>query len=73
METHKSSKIPTKFYYEYCYYYTGSSKDYRKHLLTNKHQGNILAPQGNNKNPNYNCDKYFSYISYNPNQLNKNK
>jgi len=51
MATYLSQKIPCKFTCELCYYFTSSSKDYNKHIKTNKHLGNTLATDGNQKNP----------------------
>ena len=48
LELKKSQKIPYKFYCEKCHYGTCNSKDYNKHLLTRKHNKELI---GIKKNP----------------------
>jgi hypothetical protein len=56
-------KSPTIHSCKLCHYNTSNSKDYNKHLLTNKHKGNVLETNGNDKSPQtffcQSCDKYY--------------
>jgi DNA-directed RNA polymerase subunit M/transcription elongation factor TFIIS len=48
MITNNSSKIPhskIEYYCEMCEYKTRNKKDYNKHILTSKHQKNVLLTQ----------------------------
>lgn len=56
MATQNPLKNPLKFYCEKCDYLTSSSKDYKKHLLTRKHQIATKSTEKIPKNPTYFCD-----------------
>ena len=57
MATKNPSKNPHKFFCKSCDYYTSSSKDYNKHLLTRKHQLATKSTEKIPKNPKaYQCE-----------------
>ena len=51
MSTKKPQKIPAKFLCETCDYSTGSNKDFKKHLLTAKHNLSTKSTQKSPKIP----------------------
>lgn len=57
MSTENPEKIPKQFVCDNCDYVTSSYKDYKKHLLTRKHQLATKSTQKIPKNPKlFNCD-----------------
>ena len=48
MATKNAEKNSSNFYCKFCDYTTSKKKDFERHLLTQKHNGNSLATNGNN-------------------------
>ena len=60
MEMKKNPKNPKKYICITCDFHTGNKKDFERHILTAKHQKNIIGNVGNKmemiKNPTFVCE-----------------